>query len=36
MVLVGAVPIVRAMFLFVAQIAGAIAASGMVLGLFTT
>jgi aquaporin related protein len=36
MVMVGAVPILRAMFLFVAQIAGAIAASGMVLGLFPT
>ena len=34
MVLVGALPIVRAMFLFVAQIAGGIAASGMVLGMF--
>jgi aquaporin related protein len=34
MVLVGALPIVRAICLFVAQIAGAIAASGMVLGLF--
>jgi aquaporin related protein len=36
MVLVGAVPIPRAIFLFVAQIAGGIAASGMVLGLFPT
>lgn len=34
MVLVGALPIVRAICLFVAQIAGAIAASGMVIGLF--
>ncbi|KAF8855070.1 aquaporin-like protein [Acephala macrosclerotiorum] len=36
MVLVGALPIVRAMCLFVAQIAGGIAASAMVLGLFPT
>jgi aquaporin related protein len=36
MVLVGALPIVRAICLFIAQIAGAIAASGMVLGLFPT
>jgi len=34
MVLVGALPIVRALCVFVAQIAGAIAASGIVLGLF--
>jgi aquaporin related protein len=36
MVLVGALPIVRALCLFVAQIAGGIAASAMVLGLFPT
>lgn len=36
MVLVGALPIVRACCLLVAQIAGAIAASSMVLGLFPT
>ena len=36
MVMVGAIPIVRAICLFFAQIAGAIAASGMVLGLFPT
>lgn len=36
MVMVGAVPIVRALCLFVAQIAGGIAASAMVLGLFPT
>jgi aquaporin related protein len=36
MVLVGALPIFRATFLFVAQIASAIAASGIVLGLFPT
>jgi len=36
MVMVGAVPIVRAICLFAAQIAGAIAASGMVMGLFPT
>lgn len=36
MVFVGAVPIPRAVCLFVAQIAGGIAASGMVLGLFPT
>src|SRR4051812_16915942 len=36
MVLVGAVPIPRAVFLFIAQIAGGIAASGMVFGLFPT
>ncbi|TVY68842.1 Aquaporin-1 [Lachnellula suecica] len=36
MVMVGALPIVRAMFLFVAQMAGGIAASAMVLGLFPT
>ena len=34
MVLVGALPIVRAICLFAAQIAGSIAASGMVIGLF--
>ncbi|RKF64372.1 Aquaporin-1 [Golovinomyces cichoracearum] len=34
MVLVGAIPIVRAIFLFVAQILGGIAASAMVLGMF--
>lgn len=34
MVLVGALPIVRAICVFFAQIAGAIAASGIVLGLF--
>jgi aquaporin related protein len=36
MVLVGAVPVVRAACLFFAQICGAIAASAMVLGLFPT
>jgi aquaporin rerated protein, other eukaryote len=36
MVLVGAVPIPRAICLFFAQIAGSIAASAMVLGLFPT
>ncbi|KAH8685598.1 aquaporin-like protein [Tricladium varicosporioides] len=36
MVLVGAIPVVRAVCLFFAQIVGAIAASGMVLGLFPT
>lgn len=36
MVLVGAVPPLRAVFLFLAQIAGGIAASAMVLGLFPT
>ncbi|KAH6722271.1 aquaporin-like protein [Leptodontidium sp. MPI-SDFR-AT-0119] len=36
MVMVGAVPVVRAICLFFAQIAGGIAASGMVLGLFPT
>lgn len=36
MVLVGAVPVVRAIFLFMAQIAGGIAASAMVLGLYPT
>ncbi|EHK99099.1 putative Aquaporin-2 [Glarea lozoyensis 74030] len=36
MVLVGAVPVVRAVCLFFAQIVGAIAASAMVLGLFPT
>ncbi|KAF4637340.1 hypothetical protein G7Y89_g753 [Cudoniella acicularis] len=36
MVLVGAIPVVRAICLFFAQIVGAIAASGMVLGLFPT
>lgn len=34
MVLVGAIPLVRALCLFVAQLAGGIAASAMVLGLF--
>jgi aquaporin related protein len=34
MILVGAIPIPRACVLFVSQIAGGIAASGMVLGLF--
>ncbi|TVY26682.1 Aquaporin-1 [Lachnellula hyalina] len=36
MVLVGAVPIVRAICLFCAQISGSVAASAMVLGLFPT
>jgi len=36
MVMVGAIPIVRAVCLFCAQIAGSIAASAMVLGLFPT
>ncbi|TVY50036.1 Aquaporin [Lachnellula occidentalis] len=36
MVLVGAIPIVRAIFLFCAQIVGSITASAMVLGLFPT
>lgn len=36
MVLVGAIPVVRAVCLFVAQILGSIAASGMVLGMFPT
>lgn len=36
MVMVGAVPVVRAMCLFGAQIVGGIAASGMVMGLFPT
>jgi len=36
MVMVGAVPVVRAICLFFAQIAGGIAASAMVLGLFPT
>ncbi|TVY31778.1 Aquaporin, partial [Lachnellula subtilissima] len=36
MVLVGAVPVVRAICLFCAQIAGSVAASAMVLGLFPT
>ncbi|RDW91489.1 aquaporin-like protein [Coleophoma crateriformis] len=36
MVLVGAIPPVRAIFLLFAQVAGGIAASGMVLGLFPT
>ncbi|CAG8955572.1 hypothetical protein HYFRA_00009526 [Hymenoscyphus fraxineus] len=36
MVLVGAVPPLRAIFLFNAQIVGAIAASGMVIGMFPT
>ncbi|KAI1005045.1 hypothetical protein K3495_g3172 [Podosphaera aphanis] len=34
MVLIGAIPIVRALFMVVAQIAGGIAASALVLGLF--
>jgi len=36
MVLVGALPIPRAIFLFFAQLAGGVAASGMVFGLFPT
>jgi len=36
MVMVGAIPVVRAVCLFCAQIAGSIAASAMVLGLFPT
>jgi aquaporin related protein len=36
MVLTGAMPLTRAVFLFFAQIAGGIAASAMVLGLFPT